>query len=964
MVATAPQVPRWFISHWWGEPVCLFVTCVERHGKLRHLPKDSPYWVCAYANNQWNLGTDVTSDPAETSFRKAMALSEGTLSILDADGVVFQRIWCGFEIATTLRQDSQKLYDLATVIENDSAVIITDGLTLHDKFAGERYGPDYRGGPRGYKTRRERRFPLALAEKALSVRVESGVASVDSDRIHILNSIAGIADLESKPLANCTQYEQVNAVLHGRFAAALYRVALEKRWPKLHDALQPALACFPCADLALPFYECEELDNQGVKSLLSTLPPAMQRLELDLTFCSHLTSSGLKASRFAHLTQLSNLSINFARCWNITNLDMMKSFAALGKLRQLSLDFNMCLNLENVSGLQKLAALPSLAAVSLDFSSCSALTDFSSARFSECSFTELSLDFTGSAISTGLVRELFPSSLTSLRMRFLRCLQMKDLSFLEHIANAQSLQELSLDFGLCQRVELPSQLRRLADLRRLSSLHVNFRGCPRVPQQFWHIDTVEKLRSSTDGEAGICSSSSIPTSVMNSLCSDIVATFRKFDADGDGLISRAEMKSLFCKLKFTEGDTDTLFDAIDTNKDRMISYHEFVNWLVRPDESTQNTKTDTATDEETNPFGQKSIFIGNVAEEKEPGARKKKPTWAWTFYIRGDVDSIELVTIYLHETFANSVQKLRPPLLERTFYGWGTFPIQVHILWKHGGELRTTWELQFHADACKHFEVPSAVNRADAIGNREVSLSLESESNEDLTESDPEEETTHVQKAKTKAPHARKIQKKSKVAHKKAVHQVEDEHLDEASCSTEMPSLKAKAPHRKTAPQKKQAFQSKAPPRKKVAPRSKVCHTESDEEAEADCAGDLFGSSDSDDVPHLTKKMPHGTKLAPKSTESYAESEEEDEADCAVGLFDSSDSEDIPRAKANVSQSTKLAPMSTESHVESEEEVGQCAGGLFDPSDSDDESIGGKYPSKNNAKAPRKQMAARPKLAL
>ncbi len=36
----------------------------------------------------------MTADPAESSFAKAMALSVGTLSVLDKDGVVFSRIWC------------------------------------------------------------------------------------------------------------------------------------------------------------------------------------------------------------------------------------------------------------------------------------------------------------------------------------------------------------------------------------------------------------------------------------------------------------------------------------------------------------------------------------------------------------------------------------------------------------------------------------------------------------------------------------------------------------------------------------------------------------------------------------------------------------------------------------------------------------------------------------------------------
>ena len=46
---TAEQPPQWFISHWWGEPVCDFIKAVERHAAARGLEDTAAYWVCAYA---------------------------------------------------------------------------------------------------------------------------------------------------------------------------------------------------------------------------------------------------------------------------------------------------------------------------------------------------------------------------------------------------------------------------------------------------------------------------------------------------------------------------------------------------------------------------------------------------------------------------------------------------------------------------------------------------------------------------------------------------------------------------------------------------------------------------------------------------------------------------------------------------------------------------------------------------
>ena len=44
-VATGEQVPVWFVSHWWGEPVQAFVACVGQHAIDHGLCPGTPYWV-------------------------------------------------------------------------------------------------------------------------------------------------------------------------------------------------------------------------------------------------------------------------------------------------------------------------------------------------------------------------------------------------------------------------------------------------------------------------------------------------------------------------------------------------------------------------------------------------------------------------------------------------------------------------------------------------------------------------------------------------------------------------------------------------------------------------------------------------------------------------------------------------------------------------------------------------------
>ena len=104
LVAVGPQRTRWFVSHWWGEPVFHFVSCVVKHSEQRRLGLDSTYWVCAYANNQWDLAYDLAATPAESSFRRALDVADGTLSILDDAAIAYSRVWCNYEMFVTLEK--------------------------------------------------------------------------------------------------------------------------------------------------------------------------------------------------------------------------------------------------------------------------------------------------------------------------------------------------------------------------------------------------------------------------------------------------------------------------------------------------------------------------------------------------------------------------------------------------------------------------------------------------------------------------------------------------------------------------------------------------------------------------------------------------------------------------------------------------------------------------------------------
>lgn len=95
------QDPRFFLSHWWGEPFVRTLACLEKFvedfdwnpsdddARGGGMTIDTPIWICLFANNQWKLDEAITVDPKESSFTKALQIAKHRLiSILDAEGEI------------------------------------------------------------------------------------------------------------------------------------------------------------------------------------------------------------------------------------------------------------------------------------------------------------------------------------------------------------------------------------------------------------------------------------------------------------------------------------------------------------------------------------------------------------------------------------------------------------------------------------------------------------------------------------------------------------------------------------------------------------------------------------------------------------------------------------------------------------------------------------------------------------
>ena len=200
------QRPQWFVSHWWGEPVADFIACIEQHAADRGLEDDVPYWVCAYANNQHHLAPLV--NPDASPFRKALDLSVGTVTVLDQGGMCYTRVWCVYEIYTTMQaaKDKSFYYDIYTAKSHHHPQLGTrKAVGLSDP--GEQERENSASGLR------EQFFPLDLAERAFEVSVRDAQASVEEDRLAIHETIK-----RSSPEAGDEAFASLDRALHARFA--------------------------------------------------------------------------------------------------------------------------------------------------------------------------------------------------------------------------------------------------------------------------------------------------------------------------------------------------------------------------------------------------------------------------------------------------------------------------------------------------------------------------------------------------------------------------------------------------------------------------------------------------------------------------------------------------------------------------------------------------------------------------
>ncbi|CAB9503820.1 expressed unknown protein [Seminavis robusta] len=388
-VSNAPHPPDWFVSHWWGESVFQFIACLEQHAHDRYLDKadEARYWICAYSNNQHVISDELGENPKCSSFFRALQLVEGVVSIMDANMVCFSRIWCGFEVAVALREIADQreaenrtyLYDVYSVHGSDPikkwkqnvCVGLTDGPTQRDLKDAKEVAAD----AATLQVKRQSAFPPSPA--ALDICIEQGGATVEEDKLKILSYISGVRG--SKPPTSHESYNEINALLAGKFAISTYPTALYNRqdMSPYRRALQNYQGlCRLTMDFSrfIGRRRDEAYINRlrgEARHIVSSLPVSLEELRLDYSRFRFETSEEFSAG-LRRLLKLKTLKLRAKRLNDLVSIDcLLNEISQLSNLQHLRLDFAECMRLKSISmGRPTISKLVNAKMLQLDFSCC------------------------------------------------------------------------------------------------------------------------------------------------------------------------------------------------------------------------------------------------------------------------------------------------------------------------------------------------------------------------------------------------------------------------------------------------------------------------------------------------------------------------------------------------------------------------------------------------------------------
>ncbi|CAE8691665.1 unnamed protein product, partial [Polarella glacialis] len=530
------QKPDRFVSHWWGEPVADFAKCVFEHQSVRSLPDSTAYWVCAYANNQHELGGELGTDPMTSSFLKAMQLSDGVLLILDPGSMPFSRVWCIFEmgvLALAARGLLDQSEDVETMpLEEDRCFIPKPPKAPKPVTQKET--------PRPSLTR-DRTRPKNLMEReallALTVRDGCGgrkppllldVATVDKngkaqllingltaaeqamEEIHQLESCRPsgwdskserekhfpIETVDSGLAISITSAQASQGIDKVRILNALASrqiSELDEDYHPAHDNYDTVNQVLRSTFALAAFRRTAEQEvSDSATSYVARLAIAIREdqtrrvLELHLGRETPLPHIEILADGINHLSGLQYLTLNLSQCRYLTSVDRLgKSLSQLVALRSLRLDLSRCTRLSDVSGLGGgLSSMCRLRQLFLNFrfTAITNLAEFGPGLAHLKALKHLTLIFrsTGLFSLAGLGPGLAPlSGLEYLKINLRHCRCIRSILELRQCLIAMvNLTHFTLDLTGCRGLRTFDGLAiGLSALKSLQHLDIDTNGC-------------------------------------------------------------------------------------------------------------------------------------------------------------------------------------------------------------------------------------------------------------------------------------------------------------------------------------------------------------------------------------------------------------------------------------------------------------------------------------------------------
>jgi hypothetical protein len=283
------------------------------------------------------LGSDITVDPEESAFRRAMKLSVGTLLCLDETAKAFERIWCDYELFKTISSTKE----LHITANYGKPRLLTEMPLPGETLVA--------------KSTRDRKFPATILGRGMCVKLQEGVASVQEDKKNILDSMG--KDPTSGMVDSTIMERNVdlaNGALGGFLAIAAWPNALKNQqvmsfpsgsvneFLRLPDVLNADISR---KRLVMSFAGMEEVDDYHLSLLAKGRPPNLESLTLCFESCFCITDAGLtKIMTAVSYLGLSFLHLDFSGCTKLTDTGVQAFVAYLPAetLIEVKVDFSLC----------------------------------------------------------------------------------------------------------------------------------------------------------------------------------------------------------------------------------------------------------------------------------------------------------------------------------------------------------------------------------------------------------------------------------------------------------------------------------------------------------------------------------------------------------------------------------------------------------------------------------------------